>query len=295
VSLASGVNQFITPGGDPILGLLQIAQGYATFKVQVASSCFTARMLLRAEEGKRRVDSIREGDLVWSRDEHDPYGPLVLKRVQEVFVRVAPIWAVKIPGQTIETTAEHPFYVFGRGWIPTRMIEVGDLFITDEGLLVTVEGMEDTGRVETVYNFLVEDFHTYFVSETEEGVSVWAHNTGTTGCGPTAAKAPATTRKVPKGGIYVLRDPTTGKIERSGRTNDLARRESEHARDPKHSHLEFEVMYRTDSEHAQRGLEQLVHETFKPPLNKIGGIDPANTQLPKYRAAARNFLESDRW
>ncbi len=101
------------------------------------------------------------------------------KRVLDVFERVAPIWAVKIPGQTIETTAEHPFGVYGRGWIPAKMLEVGDLLLTNEGLLVTVEGVEDTGRVETVYNFLVEDFHTYFVSATQEGASVSAHNSYT--------------------------------------------------------------------------------------------------------------------
>ncbi len=172
-SLASAYNNFTQPGGDPLAGILDLVQAAVTFKVQVASSCFTGRMLSLTPEGKRRIDSIRVGDWIFSRDEDDPYGPLVPKRVLDRFVRVAPIWAVKIPGQTIETTAEHPFWVYGRGWIPTRMLEVGDLFITDEGLLVPLEGVEDTGRVETVYNFLVEDFHTYFVSETEEGVSVW--------------------------------------------------------------------------------------------------------------------------
>ncbi len=172
-SLASAYNNLTQPGGDPLRGILDLVQAAVTFKVQVASSCFTGRMLMRTAEGKKRVDAIREGDLVWSRDENDPYGKLMLKAVLATFVRVAPIWAVKIPGQTIETTAEHPFWVYGRGWIPAKMLEVGDLFITDAGLLVTVEGVEDTGRVETVYNFLVEDFHTYFVSATEDGVSVW--------------------------------------------------------------------------------------------------------------------------
>ncbi len=173
LTLYSVYNNFTSPNGDPIKGLLDLAQAGVTFQAQVARSCFTGRMLMRTAAGKKRVDAIREGDLVWSRDENDPYGKLMLKEVQHVFVRVAPIWAVKIPGQTIETTAEHPFWVYGRGWIPTRMLEVGDLFLTDDGLLVTVEGVEDTGRVETVYNFLVEDFHTYFVSATEEGASVW--------------------------------------------------------------------------------------------------------------------------
>jgi len=76
-SLASAYNNFTQPGGDPLAGILDVIQAAVTFKVQVASSCFTARMLMRTAEGKKRVDSIRVGDLVWSRDEHDPYGTLV--------------------------------------------------------------------------------------------------------------------------------------------------------------------------------------------------------------------------
>ncbi len=173
-SLVSAYNNFTQPGGDPIAGVLDVINALVTFKVQVASSCFTGRMLMLGKEGKIRADAVKVGDLLLSRNELDPNGPLAWKRVLARFVRVAPIWAVQVAGQTIETTAEHPFFVVGKGWIPTQMLEVGDLFITDEGKLFTVEGVEDTGRVETVYNFLVEDFHTYFVSATEDGVSVWA-------------------------------------------------------------------------------------------------------------------------
>ncbi len=176
LTLYSVYNNFTSPNGDPIKGLLDLAQASVTFYAQVASSCFTGRMLSRTAEGKKRVDAIREGDLVWSRDENDPYGPLVLKAVLATFERLSGIWHVKIPGQTIETTSEHPFWVVGRGWIPTMELHQSDLLLTDEGMLATVEGVEDTRKVESVYNFLVEDFHTYFVSETEEGVSVSAHN-----------------------------------------------------------------------------------------------------------------------
>jgi hypothetical protein len=41
----------------------------------------------------------------------------------------------------------------------------------------------------------------------------------------------------------------------------------------------------------QRGLEQILHETHNPPLNKIGGIDPKHPKLPQYRDAAQQFLD----
>jgi hypothetical protein len=39
-----------------------------------------------------------------------------------------------------------------------------------------VEGLVDTGSWETVYNFHIAEFHTYFVGELGWGFSVWAHN-----------------------------------------------------------------------------------------------------------------------
>jgi RHS repeat-associated protein len=95
-----------------------------------------------------------------------------------------------------------------------------------------------------------------------------------------------------RGGTYVLRDPVTGRVMRSGRTNNLARRQAEHALDPALRDYRFEVAHRTDVYAEQRGLEQLLHETHKPPLNKIRGIDlPRNPRLPEYREAARRFLQ----
>ncbi len=178
-SLVSAYNNFTKPGGDPIAGVLDLIQAAVTFKVQVASSCFTGRMLVDWEGGKIRVDQVRVGDWIWSQNEDDPAGPPTLKRVLQLFQRLAPIWAVTFDGQTIETTAEHPFWVANRGWIPTQMLKVGDLLQTRDKRLVPVESVEDTGRVETVHNFLVEDLHTYFVSATKDGASVWAHNTYT--------------------------------------------------------------------------------------------------------------------
>ena len=41
---------------------------------------------------------------------------------------------------------------------------------------VAVQDVLDTGQVETVYNFRVADYHTYFVGSTHWGFSVWVHN-----------------------------------------------------------------------------------------------------------------------
>jgi hypothetical protein len=55
-------------------------------------------------------------------------------------------------------------------------LRIGDLLLTRGGQLVAVEGVADSGEVTTVYNWRIADYHTYFVSATDDGASVWAHN-----------------------------------------------------------------------------------------------------------------------
>ncbi len=78
--------------------------------------------------------------------------------------------------ETILATAEHPFYVYGKGWVPLREIRQGDWLRTERGW-IEVNAVNDTGRWETVYNVRVADNHTYFVGKDESGSAVWAHNT----------------------------------------------------------------------------------------------------------------------
>jgi RHS repeat-associated protein len=93
-----------------------------------------------------------------------------------------------------------------------------------------------------------------------------------------------------RGGTYLLRDADTGQVMRTGRTGDLLRRETEHARDPLLKDYEFEPVHRTDVYEEQRGLEQILHDQYNPPLNKINPIRPTNPNLPDYLDAARRYL-----
>ena len=93
-----------------------------------------------------------------------------------------------------------------------------------------------------------------------------------------------------RGGTYLLRNAADGAVVRSGRTNDLARREAEHARDPALAGYQFEPAFRTDSLLQQRGLEQILHDQYNPPLNKIRPISPSNGNLPIYMNAAKEYL-----
>jgi hypothetical protein len=141
-------------------------------------SCFTGEMLIDWAGGKKRADAVELGDLLWSRDENDPDGELVLKRVLSVMVRTARIWHLRVAGQVLRTTGEHPFWSENRqAWLAVHELRVGDVLRTRDGRLLVVEGVEETGTWERVYNWEVEDYHTYFVSASEDAPSFWAHNT----------------------------------------------------------------------------------------------------------------------
>lgn len=77
--------------------------------------------------------------------------------------------------QIIRGTAEHPFYVYGKGWTPLGELQPGDWLRTDNGW-VEVNKVEDTGKEEVVYNLRVAEYHTYFVGAQHWGFGVWAHN-----------------------------------------------------------------------------------------------------------------------
>ncbi|MGO4574358.1 hypothetical protein [Microvirga sp. 2TAF3] len=93
-----------------------------------------------------------------------------------------------------------------------------------------------------------------------------------------------------KGGTYALKDEA-GNVMRTGRTNDFARREAQHLRDPRFEGLKFDPIHETGIRNEQRGLEQMLHDQYQPPLNVINPISPTNPRRDEYMDAARRFLE----
>jgi hypothetical protein len=57
-------------------------------------------------------------------------------------------------------------------WTQAKDLKSGDLTFTADGKLLAISSIEVDDREETVYNFEVEEYHTYFVGE----VGVWVHN-----------------------------------------------------------------------------------------------------------------------
>jgi hypothetical protein len=141
------------------------------------AGCFAAGTKLLTREGWRAVETLREGDELASRAEHDPYGAVSYKPIEEVFIRTVRMLHLHLAdGQTIRTTPEHPFWVRGEGWLPADLLRAGDALATLGGEWMTVAEAYDTGEYETVYNCRVAEWHTYFVGDDAYVTAVWAHN-----------------------------------------------------------------------------------------------------------------------
>ena len=122
------------------------------------------------------VEEIEVGDRVLSEDETS--GEVAVKTVTETYVNETDeLIHIGVNGETISATPTHPFYVDKLGWTLAGSLRAGDVLVLSNGELVTVEWVqhEILESPIKVYNFEVEDFHTYFVGEN----GIFVHN----GCG----------------------------------------------------------------------------------------------------------------
>ena len=136
-------------------------------------NCFIAGTLVATETGYVTIENIKVGDLVWA---HDPEtGETALKPVVQTFRNETTEWIhVTVKGETLTCTPEHPFYVPKKGWTSAVDLRAGDILVMLNGGYVVVEQVQHEllESPETTYNFEVEDYHTYYVGNTE----VLVHN-----------------------------------------------------------------------------------------------------------------------
>ena len=129
-------------------------------------TCFVAGTLVLTVNGLVAIENIKAGDKVISTDpETMETAP---KTVLETYIREdSKLIHLVINGEEIVTTETHPFYVNNRGFVNAGELIVGDELLDVNGNVLLVENfdVELTDEPVTVYNFQVEDFHTYYVGE----------------------------------------------------------------------------------------------------------------------------------
>ena len=120
--------------------------------------------IIRTPITKEIASSLKSGDYVWARNPET--GEQALKRVVQTFENeTTELITITVASENIVCTKEHPFYSPEKGWVAACQLRVGDILVTVNGEFVVVEKVEHEilENPVKVYNFEVEDFHTYFV------------------------------------------------------------------------------------------------------------------------------------
>lgn len=135
--------------------------------------CFTGDTLVYTKQGLCPIKEIRKGDDIYSRNMQT--GEIAVQKVAEVFQTEAhTIHHIWLDGmEELKATAYHPVFVKEKGWVSAINLQEGNLLETLKGT-AQVTKLEKTRHEEPVkvYNFHVQDWESYFVSEK----CVYVHN-----------------------------------------------------------------------------------------------------------------------
>ena len=143
------------------------------------SFCFVAGTAVLTTLGKKAIETIQVGDTIPCVDHIT--GEAAEKKVISTSVnKVDRLIELDIDGEIIRCTETHPFQVKGKGWVNAADLKPYDLVYTKDWKLVGVHSVNliELDEPVEVFNFEVEDCHTYFVGE----LSVLVHNAN---CGNT--------------------------------------------------------------------------------------------------------------
>ncbi|MFV0478362.1 MAG: polymorphic toxin-type HINT domain-containing protein, partial [Parahaliea sp.] len=134
---------------------------------------FAADTLVWTPNGQVAIDTIRVGDIVFSRN--DLSFDDKPQRVSGISHRTAnDYYQIVTEGDAIKITDNHPVWVQAKGWVSAEKVEPYDVIATIDGD-ATVYFVNHFDEPLEVYNFSVEQSENYFVGN--EGL--WVHNTAT--------------------------------------------------------------------------------------------------------------------
>lgn len=134
--------------------------------------CFTAGTKVYTESGNKNIEDIIVGDLVWAFD--DKTEKIELKKVIRTFTKERDhIYRIYFGDNVIEATNDHPFFIGGK-WLEVEQLKTGDYLSLYDGTEMAISKIEYEKGIFTVFNFEVENYHTYYVSKE----NVLVHNSG---------------------------------------------------------------------------------------------------------------------
>ena len=128
--------------------------------------CFVAGTTVLTTLGKKTIETIQVGDTIPCVDHIT--GESAEKRVITTTVnKVDRLIELDIDGEIIHCTETHPFQVKGRGWVNASNLAPNDIVYAKDWNTATVKSVNliELDEPVEVFNFEVEDCHTYFVGD----------------------------------------------------------------------------------------------------------------------------------
>ncbi|MGY2238036.1 DUF637 domain-containing protein, partial [Pseudomonas gingeri] len=205
------VTASIGKGGKTGNGVSEDADGFGVNPGK-GPCCFAAGTMVATPSGDRAIDSLKVGDIVWSKPDKGgkPFAAAILATH---YRNDQPIYRLKLENiradglaeaETLLVTPSHPFYVpERRDFIPAIELKPGDLLqsLSDgegENASTRVTSLELFLPVGETYNLTVDIGHTFYVGK----LKTWVHNTGTNApCSidgrPVAGEGPKATTNAP--------------------------------------------------------------------------------------------------
>jgi hypothetical protein len=133
--------------------------------------CFTKGTLVLATDGLKPIENIIVGDSIYSYNiekntiESSKVAKTFKSQSQEIF-------EVVTGNEKVMVTAQHPFYVEGKGWVKVKDLQIGDSLKTRGNNKEQIANITKCNRDEDVYNIEVEGNHNYFVTNS----NILVHN-----------------------------------------------------------------------------------------------------------------------
>lgn len=167
---------------------VQNGQNAATASRTASKMCsFSGRTKVVMADGSRKaISKVAVGDKVEARDPQT--GERTGKTVLALFVHTDRLVKLDVGGETITTTADHPFWNAEAGeYQRADELDRGDRVLGTDGRLLKVRGLRaGSARAGTAYNLEVADIHTYQVGAS----GVLVHNTCSVSGGSGGASGP---------------------------------------------------------------------------------------------------------
>ena len=161
-----------------------ISENYLTDPDSDMEVCFVAgTLILMADGTSKPIEEIRPGDMVLAVDHNNPENdtpkPSKVTRFFDNGLKsvVKLLFENQETGEQFEVvcTPSHRFYVVGKGWVIAENLTSGNTCQSANGEPVIFLSHESLDDLQHVYNFEVDEKHTYFIGSNNNN-SLCTHN-----------------------------------------------------------------------------------------------------------------------